>query len=99
MVEAAIWITVLGAVIHQVTKTPILVIFYSLGYATGNLVGIVAGRKLAFGMTIFNVCSLRNEKEIVVTLRRAGQPVTIVTAEGMEGPVLELYMEDDAPGV
>ncbi len=88
-VEGAIWITVVSVVIHQVTKMPILVIFYSLGYATGTVVGSVAERKFAFGMIILKVFGPRYAKEIADAFRRAGQPVTIFTAEGMKGPVLE----------
>lgn len=90
--EVTIWITVVSAVIHQVAEMPILVIFYSLGYATGNVVGILVERKLAFGVIILKVFSIRNGHEIADEFRKLGQPVTIFPGEGMSGPVLELYL-------
>lgn len=44
------WIKVVSGAIHQVTKMPILVIFYSLGYAAGNGVGIVVESRLAMSI-------------------------------------------------
>jgi uncharacterized protein YebE (UPF0316 family) len=90
--EVTIWITVVSAVIHKVTEMPILVIFYSLGYATGNVVGILVERKLAFGMIILKVFSTSRGQEMAKTFRKLGQAVTIFQGEGMKGPVLELYL-------
>lgn len=90
--EVTIWITVVSTVIHQVTEMPILVVFYSLGYATGNVVGILVERRLAFGMIILKVFSTYYGQEIAQTFRKMGQPVTIFNGEGMKGPVLELYL-------
>lgn len=90
--EVTIWITVVSAVIHQVTEMPILVIFYSFGYATGNVVGILVERKLAFGVIILKVFSIRSGREIAEAFRKLGQPVTIFPGEGRSGPVLELYL-------
>lgn len=90
--EVTIWITVVSAVITQVKDVPVLVIFYSLGYATGNVVGILVEKRLAFGMIILKVFSLTSGKEIAKAFRDRGQPVTTFVGEGKDGPVLELYL-------
>ena len=90
--EVTIWITVVSAVINQVKEIPILVIFYSIGYATGNVVGIIVEKRLAFGMIILKVFSLKRGQELADTFRDLGQPVTVFTGEGKSGPVLELYL-------
>jgi uncharacterized protein YebE (UPF0316 family) len=90
--EVTIWITVVSTVIHQVGEIPILIIFYSLGYATGNVVGILVERRLAFGMTILKVFTLDQGREMADSFRNAGQPVTVFAGEGMKGPVQELYI-------
>ena len=90
--EVTIWITVVSAVIHQVGETPILIIFYSLGYATGNVVGILVERRLAYGMIILKVFTLTHGREMAESFRKAGQPVTVFVGEGMSGPVMELYL-------
>ena len=90
--EVTIWITVVSAVINQVSEVPILVVFYSLGYASGNVVGIIVEKRLAFGMIILKVFSLTSGKEMAKVFRDMGQPVTIFAGEGKDGPVLELYL-------
>lgn len=91
-VEIVIWILVASAVITQVQEQPILVVFYALGYATGNVVGIIVERKLAFGLIILRVISRNAGKLLADTLRAKGQPVTVFQGEGMRGPVDELYI-------
>ncbi|WP_163339496.1 DUF2179 domain-containing protein [Desulfopila sp. IMCC35008] len=90
--EVTIWITVVSAVITQVKDMPVLVIFYSLGYATGNVVGIKVEKRLAFGMIILKIFSLTSGKELAKAFRDKGQPVTTFEGEGKDGPVLELYL-------
>lgn len=90
--EVTIWITVVSTVINKVQTLPILVVFYSLGYATGNVVGIMVEKKLAFGMIILKVFSSSKGSEIARAFRATGQPVTVFHGEGMKGPVQELYI-------
>jgi uncharacterized protein YebE (UPF0316 family) len=90
--EVSIWISVVSTVILQVQATPVLVVFYSLGYATGNVVGILVERRLAFGMIILKVFSHHHGEGLAELFRRAGQPVTLFQGEGMKGPVTELYL-------
>lgn len=90
--EVTIWITVVSAVITQVKEVPVLVIFYSLGYATGNVVGIIVEKRLAFGMIILKIFSLTSGREMAKVFRDKGQPVTTFAGEGKTGPVLELYL-------
>lgn len=90
--EITIWVLVASAVINQVRDQPILVIFYAFGYATGNVVGIIVERKLAFGLIILRVITRSAGKQLTDTLREKGQPVTVFSGEGMAGPVKELYI-------
>jgi len=92
IVEITIWILVASAVINQIKDRPLLVVFYAVGYATGNVVGILVERRLAFGMIILRVITRDAGKNIAETLRAKGQPVTIFMGEGMRGPVAELYI-------
>ncbi len=67
-------------------------VFYAFGYATGNVVGIVVERKLAFGIIVLKLLTRRAGQKIADFLRGKGQPVTIFMGEGMNGPVMELYI-------
>ena len=92
IVEISIWVIVASAVISQIQERPLLVVFYAFGYASGNVVGILVERKLAFGMMILRVITREAGQAIARTLRDKGQPVTIFMGQGMRGPVAELYI-------
>lgn len=90
--EIIIWILVASTVIHRVKEQPILVVLYAFGCATGNVVGILVERKLAFGIIILKGLTRNAGPEIADSLRKKGQPVTVFTGEGMQGPINELYI-------
>lgn len=45
VIEVTIWITAISTIIKQIDQSPILVMFYSLGYACGNISGILVVRR------------------------------------------------------
>jgi len=91
IIEITIWITVVGTVITKIKDSPILVIFYALGFATGNVVGIVAEREIAFGPVILKVITNRKADEITEAFKELFLEVTKFHGEGVRGPVTELY--------
>jgi uncharacterized protein YebE (UPF0316 family) len=91
IIEITLWITVAGTVIHQIKDSPVLVLFYALGFATGNVVGILAERKLAFGPIILKVITNRKADELTEAFRQLYLNVTRFHGEGVRGPVTELY--------
>ena len=91
VLEIFIWISVVGTVINQIHDKPILGVFYAFGYATGNVIGILVERRLAFGLIIVKVITSRTGTGLAEAIRSKGQPVTVFRGEGMRGPVLELY--------
>jgi uncharacterized protein YebE (UPF0316 family) len=90
--EVLIWITIVSTVVLQIKESPILVVFYAFGYATGNVVGIVVERKLAFGLMVLRVITASSGQKMAERLRNRGLAVTIFYGEGMNGTVTELYM-------
>lgn len=90
--ELIIWITVAGTVIHQLKEKPILILFYAFGFATGNVVGILAERKLALGQIVLKVITKIDYQPLADRIRKMGQAVTVFQGEGMTGPVYELYI-------
>jgi uncharacterized protein YebE (UPF0316 family) len=92
VVEIVIWIFVASTVIHQVKDNPVLVIFYAFGFATGNVVGILVERKIAFGLTVLKVITRLKARNLTDRIRTMGQAVTMFTGEGFAGPVYELYI-------
>lgn len=92
LVEVVIWISIVSTIVLTINNSPVLVVFYAFGYATGNVVGILVERKLAFGLIVLRVITRMAGMSLVDRLRQCGQPVTVFTGEGMRGPVRELYV-------
>lgn len=90
--EVTIWIAVISTVINKVSEVPVLAVFYSLGFASGNVIGILVEKKLAFGMIILKVFTQREGRKMADDFRSRRQPVTVFQGEGMSGPVSELYI-------
>ncbi len=92
VIEVIIWITIVSTVVSKVKESPILIIFFALGFATGNVVGIIVERKLAFGTIILRIITATKGKSMADHLRKIGQPVTTFIGEGMMGQITELYV-------
>jgi len=90
--EVSLWLVVITTVVDKVVHTPILGVFYALGFATGNVVGIRLERRMAFGHVILKVLSLERGEEMARKLRQIGFAVTTFQGEGLTGPVIELYV-------
>ena len=74
--EILIWITVISTVVQKVASQPILALFYALGFATGNLVGIAVERKIALGFMILRVFTRTAGRKLAERLRAMGVPFT-----------------------
>jgi len=94
-IETSVWLLVLSAVLPQVMHTPILGVFYAFGFATGNVVGIMAEKRLAMGYTNFRVITTKFAKEITSSLREKGFAVTTFEGEGKDGKVTEIYVASE----
>lgn len=94
-IETSVWLLVLSAVLPQVMHTPILGIFYAFGFATGNVVGIMAEKRIAMGYTNFRVITTKFAREITNSLREKGFAVTTFEGEGKDGKVTEIYVASE----
>ncbi len=90
--EVAVWVTVVTAVIQNVREKPVLGVFFALGFATGNVVGIAVERKLALGKLVLKVITRSAGERLADLLRADGYRVTTFEGRGMRGPVTELYI-------
>ena len=92
IVEMTIWLVVMSTVILKIKEVPVLGIFFILGFAFGNVVGIMIEKWLAIGSIVLRVISREQPLIMTQALRQAGFRVTTFQGEGRSGPVLELYM-------
>jgi len=91
-VEVSVWLLVVAKVLQEVAREPALIIFYALGFSTGNVVGILLERRIAFGNTVLRVISAERGAQIAEILRAAGYAVTTFLGEGLNGVVSMLVV-------
>jgi len=89
--EVTIYVVTLKYVVDRLND-PASLIFYALGFATGNIVGSMIEEKMAMGQLTAQVITLRSPLELADTLRNKGFGVTITEGQGREGyhPILNL---------
>ena len=87
VLEMTLWIFGTSAVMLKVGEEPVLGIFYAMGFAVGNVVGIMAEKKLALGNVVVRIISAFHGSDIARAVRYAGFMITTVAGEAAEGPV------------
>jgi uncharacterized protein YebE (UPF0316 family) len=84
--ELLVWITAAGSTILNFTS-PLHVIAYAGGFATGTWIGIWLEARAPFGMATVQAYSRELDTGISAALREMGMGVTEIEGEGLEGPV------------
>lgn len=84
--EVIIWLTAITGIISHITDW-VNVIFYGLGFALGNVVGMQIENILAVGQQVVRFISAEESDRITRILRAKSYGVTEVVASGREGPV------------
>ncbi len=90
--EISLWLVVISAVLTEIRVKPILGVFYALGFACGNVVGIKIEKRLAYGHQIVRVITHTLGRHMADEIRKNGFAVTVIPGEGMAGPVQLLYI-------
>ncbi|MFZ5966089.1 MAG: DUF2179 domain-containing protein [Bacillota bacterium] len=83
-VEVFIYITILTKIMGQLNNIGNL-IAYSLGFGTGQIVGIFIEQKMALGDVSVQIITKEDESHLVETLRDEGFGVTVVQGYGRDG--------------
>jgi len=91
-IEVSMWLIVISAVVNTIGEKPMLGVFYALGFSTGNVVGILMEKRLAFGHVVLRIISAHKGREIAGKMRAAGFGVTTFQGEGLTGSVTELFI-------
>ena len=82
--EAVVYVVVLKLVMQGLTD-PLAIVFYALGFASGNVVGIMLEERLALGFITVQIITLKDEVNFSMVLRDAGFGVSIVPCQGRSG--------------
>lgn len=88
--EVLVWILAVGNAILFL-DSPLHLIGYAAGFATGTLVGVLIEQKLAFGMSTVRIVSRHGGVELAEALRERGFGVTEFSGQGREGTVELVY--------
>ncbi|WP_419787781.1 DUF2179 domain-containing protein [Pseudodesulfovibrio sp.] len=85
--EMTLWVFGTSAVMLKVGEEPFLGVCYAIGFAGGNVTGIMVEKKMALGNVVVRIISSRFGAAIANAVRQAGYGITTVAGEGCEGPV------------
>jgi uncharacterized protein YebE (UPF0316 family) len=88
--ESLIWLVAVGAAVRSL-NSPLHVLAYAGGFATGNLVGLWVEEKMAFGLSTVRIISRHGGVELAEALRDSGFGVTEFAGHGREGLVEVVY--------
>ncbi len=84
--EVLIWITAVGTAIQHL-DSPLHLMGYAAGFATGTLVGLLIEERMALGMAAIRVVSRHGGVELAEAMRELGFGVTEYAGQGREGGV------------
>lgn len=80
--EAIVYVVVLGKIVTDLDD-PMKIVFYGLGFAAGNFVGLMIEEKLALGELAVNVVLRDSDNdELISEIRENGFGVTVVEGQG-----------------
>lgn len=88
--EVVIWLVAIGQIMKNLDNF-MSYIGYGAGFAAGNYIGIILVEKMTLGTVIIRVIVRGETDELIKRLRDANFGVTIVQAEGKDGPVQILF--------
>ncbi len=88
--EILIWLIAFGQILQNLSNVTNYIAF-ALGFAVGNYLGILIEHRLAMGKVVVRVITGRNAADLITFLRSEGLSVTVVDAEGTNGPVNLLF--------
>jgi uncharacterized protein YebE (UPF0316 family) len=89
-VEVIIWLLAIGQIMQQLDNF-MSYIGYGAGFAMGNYIGIVIVEKMSIGTVVVRIIPKRDTSNLIAHLREANYAVTVVNAEGRNGPVSMLF--------
>jgi uncharacterized protein YebE (UPF0316 family) len=88
--EVLIWVVAVGNAIRFL-DSPLHLLGYAAGFATGSLVGLLIEERLAIGHAIVRIVSRHAGVELADALRALGFGVTEFAGQGRDGPVEVSY--------
>ncbi|NPV41203.1 MAG: DUF2179 domain-containing protein [Anaerolineae bacterium] len=86
VLQTITFVLALGSVMSDLDN-PIKIMAYSVGFATGNVIGMMIEERLAFGFVNMTIISSVRGQALAGKLRSQGHAVTEIPARGKDGSV------------
>jgi uncharacterized protein YebE (UPF0316 family) len=86
LVQSFVFIFAVAQVLKDLDD-PIRMVGYALGFAAGTVLGSTIERWIGMGQAIVRVIAPFDTPQVAPSLRAAGFGVTVLNAEGLQGPV------------
>jgi len=86
VLQTALFIIAFGSVMNDLDNL-LNIAAYSIGFATGNVMGMMIEKRLAFGYMNITIISSSHGQELAEKLRAHGHAVTEIPARGKDGSV------------
>lgn len=84
--ESLTWVSAAGLVLTNL-DSPVKIIAFAGGYATGTVLGSAIEHRLALGNSLLRIVTANGSPSVAPVLRDAGFAVTEVAGQGLEGEV------------
>lgn len=89
-IEILIWLLAIGQIFQNLNNV-VCYLAYAGGFAMGNFVGISLENKLALGTQVLRIITGKDASQLIQNLRSQGFGITLVDAEGAQGPVKIIF--------
>lgn len=84
--ESLVWLLAISQIMQHLDNI-LSYIAFSVGFATGNFIGIYIEEKISIGLALIRVIPKKNTQNLVTDLRKKSFGVTTVNAEGKDGEI------------
>jgi uncharacterized protein YebE (UPF0316 family) len=85
-VEVFIWVVVISQILSRANDL-VAYLSYAAGYATGNYVGILLENKIAYGIVLCRIYTLKNGKDLIMSLNKMNIGATLTHGIGSTNDV------------
>ncbi len=88
--ETGMWVFIIASVLGRIAARPVVGVFYALGFSTGNVIGIMLEKRMAYGNMVVRAFVPSDGEKIAEAIYDQGFGVTLFPGKGVKGPVTEV---------
>lgn len=89
--EVSIWLSVISLTLGKISESPLLGVFFALGFSLGNVLGILLERRIPLGNLTLRIVGGEVVRELAQGIRDLGLGATVLKGEGRNGEQWMLF--------